>query len=53
MRWILFSKGNKEPARFVPNAEQVIIPKAGHGSPRKNPPAFNEVVEKFLNHQRC
>lgn len=39
---------NEELARLLPKAEQVIIPKAGHGSPRENPPAFNEAVLKFL-----
>lgn len=39
---------NEELARLLPKAEQAIIPKAGHGSPRENPQAFNEVVLKFL-----
>lgn len=38
----------EELARLLPKAEQVIIPKAGHGSPRENPQAFNEAVLKFL-----
>ncbi|MGI9065043.1 MAG: alpha/beta fold hydrolase [Pyrinomonadaceae bacterium] len=42
---------NEELARLLPKAEQATIPKAGHGSPRENPPAFNEAVLKFLaNH---
>ena len=28
--------------------EQAIIPKAGHGSPRENPKAFNEAVLKIF-----
>ncbi|MBA3357156.1 MAG: alpha/beta hydrolase [Pyrinomonadaceae bacterium] len=39
---------NEELARLLPKAEQVIIPKAGHGSPRENPEAFNEAMLKFL-----
>jgi pimeloyl-ACP methyl ester carboxylesterase len=39
---------NEELARLLPKAEQAIIPKAGHGSPRENPQAFNEAVLKFL-----
>ena len=39
---------NAELARVLPNAEQATIPKAGHGSPRENPEAFNEAVMKFL-----
>jgi len=39
---------NEELARLLPKAEQTIIPKAGHGSPRENPRAFNEAVLKFL-----
>jgi non-heme chloroperoxidase len=39
---------NEELARLLPNAEQAIIPKAGHGSPRENPQAFNEAMLKFL-----
>ena len=41
---------NAELARLLPNAEQATIPKAGHGSPRENPQAFNEAVMKFLGH---
>ncbi len=39
---------NAELARLLPKAEQAIIPKAGHGSPRENPKAFNEAMLKFL-----
>jgi pimeloyl-ACP methyl ester carboxylesterase len=39
---------NEELARLLPKAEQAVIPKAGHGSPRENPQAFNEAVLKFL-----
>jgi pimeloyl-ACP methyl ester carboxylesterase len=41
---------NKELARLLPAAEQATIPKAGHGSARENPEAFNEAVRKFLAH---
>jgi non-heme chloroperoxidase len=37
-----------ELAHVIPNAERVIIPHAGHGSPRQNPTAFNEAVLAFL-----
>ena len=37
-----------ELARVIPNAERVIIPNAGHGSPRQNPASFNEAVLAFL-----
>ncbi|MDQ4119951.1 MAG: alpha/beta hydrolase [Acidobacteriota bacterium] len=39
---------NEELARLLPKAERVTIPKAGHGSARENPQAFNEAVLKFL-----
>lgn len=39
---------NEELARLLPKAEQAIIPKAGHGSARENPQAFNETALKFL-----
>ncbi len=39
---------NEELARLLPKAEQAIIPKAGHGSPRENPQAFNEAVLKIF-----
>lgn len=42
---------NEELARLLPKAEQAIIPKAGHGSPRENPQAFNEAVLKFFASQ--
>lgn len=44
---------NEELARLLPKAERATIPKAGHGSARENPQAFNEAVLKFLaNHRR-
>jgi non-heme chloroperoxidase len=43
---------NEELARLLPKAEQAIIPKAGHGSPRENPQAFNEAVFKFLSNRK-
>jgi len=39
---------NEELARLLPKAQRAIIPKAGHGSPRENPQAFNAEVLKFL-----
>jgi non-heme chloroperoxidase len=39
---------NEEIARLLPKSEKAIIPKAGHGSARENPQAFNEAVLKFL-----
>jgi non-heme chloroperoxidase len=39
---------NDELARILPGAKRVTIPKAGHGSPRENPTAFNEAVLAFL-----
>ena len=39
---------NDELARLQPRAERAIIPKAGHGSSRDNPQAFNEAVLRFL-----
>jgi pimeloyl-ACP methyl ester carboxylesterase len=39
---------NEELARLLPKAERAIIPKAGHGSARENPQAFNDAVMKFL-----
>jgi pimeloyl-ACP methyl ester carboxylesterase len=43
---------NEELARLLPKAEQATIPKAGHGSPRENPQAFNEAVLKFFANHR-
>jgi len=44
---------NEELARLQPKAERAIIPKAGHGSSRDNPQAFNEAVLRFLaNHNK-
>jgi len=39
---------NEELARLLPNAKEVIVPKAGHGSPRENPQFFNEAALDFL-----
>lgn len=39
---------NQELFRLLPNAKQAVIPNAGHGSPRENPPAFNGTILKFL-----
>ena len=41
----------EELKRVLPGAEQAIIPKAGHGSARENPQAFNDAMLKFLNRQ--
>lgn len=42
---------NEELARILPNARRVTIPRAGHGSARENPQAFNDAVIEFLqNH---
>ncbi len=41
---------NEELARLLPRAERVTISKAGHGSARENPLAFNEAVLKFLSY---
>lgn len=38
--------------RLLPNAETITIPKAGHGSPRENPQAFNDAVVKFLSRKK-
>jgi pimeloyl-ACP methyl ester carboxylesterase len=43
---------NEELARLLPKAERTTIPKAGHGSPRENPQAFNEAVLNFLLNHR-
>lgn len=43
---------NEELARLLPKADRVTIPKAGHGSPRENPEAFNEAVISFLTKNR-
>jgi pimeloyl-ACP methyl ester carboxylesterase len=40
---------NEELARVLPKAERALIPKAGHGSARENPDAFNEAVLRFLS----
>ena len=38
----------EELARAIPNVDRVVIPNAGHGSPRQNPAAFNAAVLEFL-----
>ena len=38
-----------EVRRVIPNADLVIIPQAGHGSPRQNPAAFNTAMLGFLD----
>lgn len=43
---------NEELARLLPKAERATIAKAGHGSARENPEAFNEAVLKFLGDQK-
>ena len=43
---------NEELERLLPKAERATIPKAGHGSPRENPQAFNEAVLQFLAKDR-
>ena len=39
---------NRELFRLLPNAKELLIPNAGHGSPRENPQFFNEAVITFL-----
>jgi non-heme chloroperoxidase len=39
---------NRELARLLPDAKEVMIPKSGHGTPSENPQAFNEAVREFL-----
>jgi len=39
---------NEELTRLLPKAARVTIPRAGHGSARENPQAFNEAVLDFL-----
>jgi len=34
---------------LLPSAEMVVIPHAGHGSPRENPQAFGNAVSSFLS----
>jgi pimeloyl-ACP methyl ester carboxylesterase len=38
----------KELERVLPGADRIVIPNAGHGSPRQNPAAFAEAVLNFL-----
>jgi len=39
---------DKELIRILPNVKSVIIPHAGHGSPRENSSAFNDAVLSFF-----
>jgi non-heme chloroperoxidase len=39
----------EELARLLRDAERLTVPRAGHGSPRQNPSAFNAAVLAFLN----
>jgi pimeloyl-ACP methyl ester carboxylesterase len=39
---------NDALGRLLPKVTQVTIPRAGHGSARENPSAFNEAVSRFL-----
>jgi pimeloyl-ACP methyl ester carboxylesterase len=39
----------EELARLLPDPERLTVPRAGHGSPRQNPLAFNAAVLEFLN----
>lgn len=39
----------KELTRVLPSAEFVLIPHAGHGSPRENPQAFGDALDRFLS----
>jgi pimeloyl-ACP methyl ester carboxylesterase len=39
----------EELATLLPTAERLVIPRAGHGSPRQNPAVFNAAVVAFLN----
>jgi non-heme chloroperoxidase len=39
----------EELATLLPTAERLVIPAAGHGSPRQNPAVFNAAVVSFLN----
>ena len=40
---------SEEVSRVVPQADLMVIPEAGHGSPRQNPAAFNAAVLAFLD----
>ena len=39
---------NDELVRQLPQVKSVVIPNAGHGSPRENAPAFNKAVLDFF-----
>lgn len=42
----------EELARLLPAARRLVVPEAGHGSPRQNPRAFNAAVLDFLAQAR-
>ena len=42
------SKVPDEVRRVLPRGQLVVIPQAGHGSPRQNPQAFLAAVFDFL-----
>jgi pimeloyl-ACP methyl ester carboxylesterase len=44
----MFAPILEELAKCLPNAERVVIPRAGHNMQIDNPVAFNEQVLKFL-----
>lgn len=44
---------NEELARLLPRGLRVVIPNAGHGSPRENPQAFNSATLDFLARLRA
>jgi pimeloyl-ACP methyl ester carboxylesterase len=48
----LHSWVSDEIAHLIPNAKTVVIPNAGHNSPRDNPAFFNRTVLDFLDSTR-
>lgn len=48
----LHRRVTQELERLVPAADRLIVPNAGHGSPRQNPRVFNAAVVEFLERQR-
>ena len=42
----------KELRSILPAAETIIIPNAGHGSPREDPKAFGDALDGFLSSQK-
>jgi pimeloyl-ACP methyl ester carboxylesterase len=48
----LHEMDSDEVAKTFPNASRATIPKAGHGSPRQNPDAFNAAMLIFLARHR-